>query len=190
MWGIPDTGLLSPAWGLPKDEVKELMGWDMTWDERVAEAQRLMAEAGYPDGFKLNALSAEAAGTRTSSTLVLADALLKYLKIDTSVSVGQGTVEIEKRRAANNYDIYTRTLDIMDPIQLRDFFGTDGFANYANYSNPDLDAKMANLDHILNPQQRKEAIWEIERVPLPNCQRYLPGCLSRTICLITRGLRP
>jgi peptide/nickel transport system substrate-binding protein len=167
MWGIPDTGILTPAWGLPKDELKELMGWDMTWDERVAEAQRLMTEAGlYPRGFKLNALSAEAAGTRTSSTLVLADTLRKYLNIDTSVAAGLGTVEIEKRIAANNYDTYTRTLDIMDPIQLTNFFGTGDFANYAKYSNPDLDEKLAALDHILDPEQRKEAIWEIERILL------------------------
>ncbi|MFH0941969.1 MAG: ABC transporter substrate-binding protein [Chloroflexota bacterium] len=166
MWGIPDSGILSPAWGLPKEEVIKLMGWDKPYEERVAEAQRLMAEAGYPGGFKMEALSAEAAGTRTDATLVFVEALRKYLKIDTSVRAGMGTIEIENRLRENRYDTYTRTLDIMDPIQLTNFFGTGEFANYANYSNPELDKKLAELDYILDPDARREAIWAIERILL------------------------
>ncbi|RJQ41040.1 MAG: ABC transporter substrate-binding protein [Dehalococcoidia bacterium] len=166
MWGIPDSGILSPAWGLPKEEVIKLMGWDMPWDERVAEAQRLMAEACYPEGFKMNAMSAEADGTRTAATLVFVEALRKYLKIETDVSSGLGTIEIEKRLKDNRYDTYTRTLEVMDPVQLTNFFGTGEFANYANYSNPEIDKKLAELDRILDPDARREAIWEIERILL------------------------
>ncbi|MBI2908198.1 MAG: ABC transporter substrate-binding protein [Chloroflexi bacterium] len=39
-------------WGLPKEELMKLPGFRKPKDEDIAEARRLLAEAGYPQGFK------------------------------------------------------------------------------------------------------------------------------------------
>ena len=124
-----------------------------------------MAEAGYPDGFDLNMMATSGMAGR-SATMTLAEALRTKLKINVEVSVNLGTIGTQKRLDDGNYDTYQVTLDVMDPVQLANYFGTDTPYNYSKYSNPELDEIMANLDHIMDPDERREAIWEIERILL------------------------
>jgi ABC-type transport system substrate-binding protein len=126
MFGLPGTGLLHPAFGLPKEEVAELMGWDKPYDERVAEAQQLMVDAGYPDGFEMDMMCTSGMAGR-SATMTLGEALRVKLKIDVSVSTQLGTMK---------------------------------------YSNPELDEIMAGVDYLLDPDERREAVWEVERILL------------------------
>jgi len=178
IFGQSGAGIFHPAVGLPKDEVAKLMGWDKTWDERVADAQQLMAEAGYADGFKLTMMSAEVSGSGGSSdmTLVLADALRKYLKIDVQVSCGLGLIEIQKRLDGDEYDTYSRMDTLTDPGQLDRTFTTGAYGNWSKYSNTELDKMIADYDHILDPEKRREATWDIERVLLTNLPALPTGC--------------
>jgi peptide/nickel transport system substrate-binding protein len=164
-FGIIDIGLLSPSLGLPKEEVVKLMGWDRPIEDRAPEAQRLMAEAGYPDGFKLNILTLGAPTmTQGAVSLVFADTLRRYLKIDAEVNIGLGLTEIYKRVDDNNYDLFTEVLKVgRDPVHLARSVGTGGYANYSNYSDPEVDRMLAELDHIVDPVERREVVWAIER---------------------------
>jgi peptide/nickel transport system substrate-binding protein len=142
------------------------MGWDKPYEERISEAQRLMAEAGYPDGFKLNMLSSLGAQTEAGVSLVLGDALRKYLRID-AVLTSVEAVEMYKRTDEDNYDMFTTTMNIgQDPIGLLTYFGTSGYANWAKYYNPKVDRLLAELDYIIDPLARRDTIWEIERILL------------------------
>lgn len=182
MFGLPGSGILPPAWGLPKEEVTKLMGWDKPYEERVAEAQRLMTEAGYPNGFKLNMMSSGVGSTAAAgATLVYADTLKKYLKIDAEVSAGLGVIELEKRAKEGDYDTYTYFLPSSDPLQLATYFRTGGFANHANYSNPDMDKIMDELDHILDSNKREEAVWSIERTLLTDLPALPTGTFTPTL---------
>ncbi|MFH0941821.1 MAG: ABC transporter substrate-binding protein, partial [Chloroflexota bacterium] len=166
VFGITDIGLLPPSFGLPKEEVVKLMGWDKPWEARVSEAQRLMAEAGYPNGFKLNMLSRAGAQTMMGLSLVYEEALRNQLKIDAEVN-GPSDIEIHKRLDEDNYDLYTSELNIgLDPVHLVMNFGTGGYANYSKYSNPEVDRILAGLDYIIDPTKRREAVWAIERILL------------------------
>jgi len=176
-WGLPGSGIFHPAFGLPKEEIAKLMGWDKTMEERISEAQRLMVEAGYPNGFHLNMMSAET-GARSNSgaTMVFAEALRTQLKIDVEISAGLGTIEIEKRKKENNYDTYTTTLELSNPLQYSIYFVTDGYANYSNYSNPELDKLLGGIDYILDPEKRRETICEIYRILLTDIPVLPTGC--------------
>jgi peptide/nickel transport system substrate-binding protein len=165
MFGLLDTGILHPAFGLPKEEVIKIMGWDKPFDERVAEAQKLMAEAGYPDGFKLEMMTTSSR-VGGGATAVLAEALRKHLKIDASLVSQLGTIGTQKRIDEGDYGTYMVTLDVMDPVQLTNYFGTERPYNYSKYSNPKLDEILERLDGILDPDQRRDAVWEIERILL------------------------
>jgi len=167
-FGITDTGLLQPSFGLPKEEVIKLMGWDKPMAERIAEAQKLMAEAGYPDGFKLNMLTiGGATKTHGSATLVFSEALRKHLKIDSEVICGLGGTGTYQRIDEDNYDTFTQSVRVgHDPAQINQYVGTGGYSNYSNYSNPELDRMLGGLDYIIDPDERREAIWAIERILL------------------------
>jgi len=166
MFGTTDIGILQRSFGLPADEIRQIMGWDKPMAERVAEAQQLMAEAGYPDGFKLNMLSRQGTQTAQGASLVFAEALSKYLKIEAEVHGLAGT-EVEARVQQDNYDVYAVSLQVgQDPATLKQYFGTDGYANFSHYSNPEIDQLLADLDHIIDPEERRETIWTIERILL------------------------
>ncbi|MDD5083293.1 MAG: ABC transporter substrate-binding protein, partial [Dehalococcoidales bacterium] len=165
MFGDPGAGLFHPAFGLPKEEVATLMGWDKPYEERVAKAQQLMAEAGYADGFKLYMMTTSSI-VGGGATTVFGEELRKYLKIDISIGTQLGTIQTQKRIDDGDYGTYMVTLDVMDPVQLANYFSTEGAFNYSNYSNPELDEILENLDHILDTDQRREAIWSVERILL------------------------
>jgi peptide/nickel transport system substrate-binding protein len=173
-FGKLDTGLLHPSLGLPGEEVIKLMGWDKPYQERVAEAQQLMAEAGYPDGFELNMLTGESGDV----SMTFADLLRKNLKIDADVNCNLGGIEVQKRIAENNYHTYVHFLELMDPVGLDVYFGSEGHANYSNYSNSELDKMLGELDHIIDPDERREAVWAIERLLLTDLVALPTGCFT------------
>jgi ABC-type oligopeptide transport system substrate-binding subunit len=75
--------------------------------------------------------------------------------------------EVDARVNADNYDIYAVSLQVgQDPIMLKQYFGTDGYANFSHYSDAGIDQLLADLDHIINPDERRETVWQIERTLL------------------------
>jgi len=135
-----------------------------------------MAEAGYAEGFKISMLSFGSSGSSAGVNLVYADILRRNLKIESEVNA-LTSAEMAQRLKDNNYDMHT---DIMyigeDPIKLVKYFGTGGSSNTSHYSNPELDNKLAELDRIIAPEKRREAIWDIERILLTD----LPGLPTGT----------
>jgi len=177
-FGMPGRGLLPASFGLPKEEVAKLMGWDKPYAERVAEARKLLAEAGYPTDFKLNLLSSRGTGASgfIGANLVLADMLRNQLNIEAEVN-GLAGATMFKRLDENNYDLFTTTLRVgSDPFVLQTYFGTGGYANYSNYSNPELDRLLSSLDRIVDPEKRKDTVWEIERILLTDLPALPTGC--------------
>lgn len=186
MFGVTDTGLLHPSMGLPPAEIKSLMGWDQPFEDRVAEAKRLLAEAGYPDGFKLEIMAQRASTVGGASTatghpgasLVLADTFRRYLNIDAQV-LGLSQIELDQRVKNNNYDINCQSFYVNDdPSQLATYFGSNGQAGWSKYANPELDTLMANLDRVIDPAQRQQDIWSIERTLLTDLPALPTGVFS------------
>lgn len=175
VFGISGAGLLHPSYGLPPEEVASLMGWGKPIEDRVTEAQRLLTEAGYPNGFQLEIMaqrassvggSADSTAGHPGASLILSDALRRYLKIDAPI-LALSRIELEKRIANNAYDIYCQAVVINDdPAQLANYFSSTGQANYSHYSNSQVDELTSNLDRVIDPAQRQEDIWSIERMLL------------------------
>jgi len=177
-FGIPGQGLLAPSLGIPKEEVAKLMGWDKLYSDRVSEAKRLLAEAGYANGFDLELLSTKGSGTGgyTGALLVFGNALKENLNVNVTLTAVAGT-EVQKRLAEDNYQAYMTSLSVgQDPVQLTTYFGTGGSGNYPHYSNTNLDKMLTDLDHVVSPEQRREAIWEIERTLLTDLPALPTGC--------------
>jgi peptide/nickel transport system substrate-binding protein len=176
-FGIINSGLLPPSFGLPKEEIMELMGWDKPMDERVAEAQRLMTEAGYPNGFNMEMLALGASKTQGGAALVFAEELRTNLNITSEVASSISQTELFVRLDDDRYDLFAQNLRVeLDPAQLQYYAGTGSYANYAHYSSPEVDRLLAELDYVIDPDQRREAVWEIERILLTDLPMLPTGC--------------
>lgn len=176
--GLPGQGILSPSYGLPKEEVSKLMGWDKPMEERVTEAQKLMADAGYPNGFKMKMITGGTGyGGASAAAMVYIAVLKKDFNIDVE-AIGTTTPDVQQKLKDDNYDMYILLItDVtFDPSGLATYFETGEHGNYSHYSNPELDKKFAELDRIIDPSKRQEAIWEIERTLLTDLPVLPTGC--------------
>jgi len=96
------------------------------------------------------------------------------------VKAGLGQIELDKRLKEDNYDSYTCMCNFSNLSLLDTYFGSTGYANWSKYSNPEFDTLEANLDYILDPEERREAIWNIERLLLTDLPALPTGCYIPT----------
>jgi len=181
MFGIPGTGIFTENFGLPKEEIIKLMGWDKPMSERIAEAKRLMAEAGYPDGgFTLSMVSSgSASNAYVGVNLVLAETLRRELGIESEVR-GLAATELIARLDQGAYDVVTgKLLSGYDPVLTQVYFKSGEYNNRSKYSNPRIDQIYDELDRTLDPEKRRDMMWEVERALLTDLPVLPTGCFIK-----------
>jgi peptide/nickel transport system substrate-binding protein len=143
---------------------EELLTWpgyrpDKTED--LAEAKRLMAEAGYPDGFKTRYLSGT--GTTNSITSAVYQDNLKDLGIEVEIDLVEGVQYFEEVREGKFHMAkggvgYT----IDDPEDaLVTIAHPDAPSNYSRYSNPEVTGLLRELSGAFGFDERKRIGDEI-----------------------------
>lgn len=143
-WGARDYGLLAapapPAlapYGLTEEELYELPGWRYPKDQDIAEAKRLMADAGFADGFSV--------GGKTASQY-LADIepalpwLKEHLNIDVNLEVKEWGAYKQDERDGNTEVFGTGYLvePEIDSV-LRAFHYSTGGRNYVGFADEEAD---------------------------------------------------
>ncbi|MDO8530768.1 MAG: ABC transporter substrate-binding protein [Dehalococcoidia bacterium] len=98
----------------PIEYYEKLPGYRLPKDQDIAEAKRLMAEAGYPNGFKTNVL-VRRSGFGPALSEVLRQQWLK-IGIDATLDIQPQAIEAD-RRYAEQWDViaYGAGAGIMDP---------------------------------------------------------------------------
>ncbi|MFC1917104.1 ABC transporter substrate-binding protein [Chloroflexota bacterium] len=183
-WGSPDFGWTGKAifpapWNLPEKEIAEIMWWDRPFEERIAEAQRLMVEAGYPDGFPLRMVSRNRSDAERVLTVV-ADNWRRHINIQPEILMREVSDAMSMRNAGD-FDLYWETLYAMtgDMDEYISIFLTDGGSNYGGYSNPALDKLLNEQSVTMDFAKRQQLAHEIERITLTDLS-VLPGSIFFT----------
>jgi ABC-type oligopeptide transport system substrate-binding subunit len=176
-FGVVNPGVFISRWGLSEEEFQAVMGWDRPYEERVAEAQRLMAEAGYPDGFKLRMVARKLASYDRLLS-VAADLWQRHLKIQPEI-VSREVAEAQKMRDARDFDVYLEVVysSVGDPDEDMGYFMTDGPNNFTGYTHPRLDRMWEEQSRTLDQAKRQEIIREIERILLTDLPMLPTGFL-------------
>ncbi|HSF05190.1 MAG TPA: ABC transporter substrate-binding protein [Methylomirabilota bacterium] len=176
--GLRDAGaMLRPGteWALPPGELEQLSGFGRDAEKNRAEARRLLAEAGYPNGFKV----------------VLKNRNVKLPYQDFAVYVIQEWrkigIEAENRpletaswyadgRDQGNFElIVLPTAEFMDDpdLFLRRYTSGDP-QNWGRFSDPVVDDLFSRQARTLDPAERRKLVVEMQRRVLENAY-YIPG---------------
>ena len=162
-------------WAMPEADLEKLPGFGRDMEKNRAEARRLLAEAGYPNGLKV----------------VLKNRNVKLPYQDFAVFLIQEWrkigVEVEHRpletaawfsdgQDTGNFElIVAPAVEFMDePDQFLGRYATGSTQNWGRFSDPRIDDLFSRQARALDPAERKKLINEVEKIVLDNAY-YLPG---------------
>ena len=170
-------GLMRPGteWSMSDAELQRFPGYGRDMEKNRAEARRLLAEAGYPNGFKV----------------ILKNRNVRVPYIDFGVFAIQEWrkigVEAEHRPLetatwfADGRDTGSFELIVSgvfnyadDPDLFLERYTTGDASNWGRFSDPRIDDLYARQARVLDPAERKRLVNEIEKIVLDNAY-YLPG---------------
>jgi peptide/nickel transport system substrate-binding protein len=183
MFGQPDRGIFRSAWANPVPEVQKIMGWSdasgkaKTYDQRIKDAQQLIKESKYPDGFTLRIAFTTLQNTHAeASSIDLGDKLKKYLNIKYELKTVQSTPELEKIRASGEWDMINEVFNptTVDPDSNSAYFKTGGTFNFMGYSSAKVDALFDQQAREMDIAKRAAISREIEAQILKD-RPVLPG---------------
>src|SRR5882762_4124713 len=175
---LKDVGaLMRPAteYAMSESELQKLPGFGRDMEKNRAEARRLLAEAGYPNGFKV----------------VLKNRNVRLPYQDFAVFVIQEWrkigVEAEHRpletaswfadgRDSGSFElIVLPTVEASDDPDLFLRRATTGDTeNWSRYSDPAIDDLFSRQSRTLDPAERKKLVHKLQKIVLENAY-YMPG---------------
>jgi len=159
----------------PQEEIAEILGWNQSWEDRVAQAKQLMKDAGHEDGFKVRVIFVPAAGYGFSAVLPVYTTALKEINVEVVLQGEQVSVMI-KRLYAKDWDLYCQAFHALtgDPSEFAGSFQCGSRANHSTYCNPEADALWEQLAQELDSLKRREISQDLERL-LAKDVAALPG---------------
>jgi oligopeptide transport system substrate-binding protein len=156
-------------YGLPDADGKDFRGnaGNEYFKEDVAEAAKLLAEAGYPGGRgfpKVSILTNTHAGHQK-----IAQAIQQMWKQNLGVEVGLTAQEWQVYLDSQdnlNYDVSRSgwSPDYLDPMTFIDMFVTGGGNNDTGWSNREYDALVAKANSTGDQKVRMEAMHQAEKI--------------------------
>jgi peptide/nickel transport system substrate-binding protein len=160
------SGPIPPGapWALNLEELQALPGFGKDHEANLREAKRLLAEAGYPDGFK---------------TVLLNRAIkLPYIDMGVYVISAWKKVGIEaehqleesaswtKSRRSRDFEVLLDpmgTAAVADPDEMLVKFITESSANYGRFSDPMIDKLFEQQKVELDEQKRVNLAKELQK---------------------------
>ena len=155
-WLLPTDPFFQEYWG----RVKEQPGWRSPTAEDIAEAKRLLKEAGYEQGIKGLDFVVRDIPFQLAWAPMVQDVLKRELKIESTIRPVASGVWFEEA-SAGRYDLTIYAFGVTLP-HVADYWGnwlkTGGGYNFIPYSNPDFDAIVAATARESDPVKLKALI--------------------------------
>ncbi|HEU4369660.1 MAG TPA: ABC transporter substrate-binding protein [Methylomirabilota bacterium] len=170
--GLRDVGAYTrpgTEWAIPQTELEKFPGFWRDAEKSRAEARKLLAEAGYPNGLKV---------TLKNRNIKLPYQDLAVYVIQEWKKIG---VEAEHRpletaswyadgRDQGNFElmVFPAGAFVDDPDQLLAPYITGSPQNWARFSNPAMDDLYARQARTLDPAERRKLVIEMQKIALDN----------------------
>lgn len=155
--------LLPGPWSISEEELAQQPGYGKDIEANRAEAKRLLAEAGHPDGFESTLIARKGAGTHEARALLLADQLAKVgIKLTLRIQESAEYFETMKNR---NFDIATNVISALssDPdFMIGSFHTSDGALNYTGIRSDEVDQLFLAQSQETDPAKRAKLSRQLE----------------------------
>lgn len=169
-----------PGYAASESEVMSLPGFRRAADGAklpgdIADAKKLLAEAGYSDGFKLTYNVDQSKFSRTNSELMV-DQLKKALNIDLEIQVSdRATFYAQLRDGTHNLSQIGTGLYFKEPeTVLAQWFFKDTLRNPHNWGTPEFERLMEAQGKELNSEKRKALFREMAAILNEGESHYVP----------------
>ncbi|MFH1484661.1 MAG: ABC transporter substrate-binding protein, partial [Chloroflexota bacterium] len=163
-------------WGIPHDELIKMPGFRQPKDADIAEAKKLLAEAGFPDGFTVKSLVRS--GRKYENVAVfIADQMAKVgIKPELDVKEGAVRTKLLNEGAFNNQP-GTSSLNFGDPENVARYWARplkgDWSNNWQRYGDEKVWELFDKQSRAIDPAERKKIVRELDL--------YLIDCAARPI---------
>jgi len=170
-------GLIRPdsEWGMAAVELEKLPGFWRDAEKSRAEAKHLLAEAGYPNGFKVVLKNRNVKLPYQDFAVFLIQEWRK-IGIDVENRPLETAAWFNDGQNTGNFElIVAPTVEFMDdPDQFLGRYATGSTQNWGRFSDPQVDDLFSRQARTLDPVERKKLINQIEKIVLENAYS-MPG---------------
>ena len=171
--GGETSGPVNPSlgdWALSLEEREELLPYN------PEEAKKLLAEAGYPNGFDTTMIVTNGYGEQLVRVAQWVAEDLRNIGINAELEIVEYAAYFSERWPNVDYDmgIGYQTYFQEPDEWLRTQLHTNGSRNWYNNSDPELDKMLDEQRTILDVEERKQYVYEIQRYVLENLMNPIP----------------
>ena len=153
----PGAPAIKEGWAIPQEELLKLPGYRQPKDQDMAEAKRLMAEAGYPQGFKATLQY----GTNIFASRAIAEPITaQYAKLGVDITIlPQPQAEATRILRSGDYTLAMESFADMNVARYQwDRLHSTGALNGTGVKDPQLDRILETQRGSLDPSDRKRAV--------------------------------
>ncbi|MBI2908446.1 MAG: hypothetical protein HYX92_12435 [Chloroflexi bacterium] len=159
MGGMAELGSVIPEGmgGIPAADLEKRPGYRQPKDQDIAEAKRLLAEAGFPSGLKTSTLHQR--GTAYDSAAVFMKDQLAKIGIELALETADDATvfELRQKRAYNTFT-HRRAITAFDPDAiLMQEYKTGVPYNWSNVSDAELD-RLIDLQSREQDREKRKAL--------------------------------
>ncbi|MDP2953250.1 MAG: ABC transporter substrate-binding protein, partial [Chloroflexota bacterium] len=158
-------GFMTPGpWAIPQEELFKVPGWGKTTPEDIAQAKKLLAEAGYPDGFTAGHVERNI-GEYVDQAVTFKAELAK-IGINLELKIMENAAWLALRGTPNfeTQGEAAVSVEMAEPDIVFSRYLTGSPGNYAQYSNPKVDELYRQQSQTLDVTERKRLVLEIQRI--------------------------
>jgi peptide/nickel transport system substrate-binding protein len=170
-------GLMHPdtPWGLSSEELQQFAGFGKNYEANIKEAKRLLAEAGYPDGFKTILTNRSVKLPYIDLGVYLVSAW-KKIGVEAEHKIEESATWSQTRRSrdfALLVDPYGSSA-AGDPDEILNKFTSGGSANWGRFNEPLADKFYEQQKTELDKPQRVQMVKELQKAVLQKMW-WIPG---------------
>lgn len=158
---------LGGAWGLPKEELVKIPGFNPNHSVDLEIARQKLRESGIdPKGLTIQFPVSDFPVQRA-----LGEAIVSVLTSQLGLKINffpEPLVQVNERLLKGSWDFTNRSAGASgDPSEnYSAFLAKDGSTNYGKYVNPRIDQLLQDQDSEVDPAKRRAMLWEVQRIEL------------------------